>query len=177
MAGIKLTHPLVLVAGVAVLVGGFVAWRELGDSRSASSAVTAPAVDATIPPAPPTATQADLAALAAIERRWHDTLEVASRTPRIGLAPVVTDLQAQRREAEVAVLGECLDRLKPALATRMRLEIDGYLDFMEGDNGNFSEKVAMRERAEARHMDAMVERGAMAAVVETCDPTGAAAQP
>lgn len=170
MAGIKLTHPLVFIAGVVVVVGGFLTWREFDRSAGErGGADPMPTVEAA-PPKPPKATEADLAALAAIERRWNDTMQVASRTSRIALPPIVTDLQAQRREAEGADFGECLDRLKPPLVKRMGLEIDDYLDFMQSRSG-FREETALRERTEARHMEAMVERGAMAAVLERCTPS------
>lgn len=65
-----------------------------------------------------------------ITARWDDGVELAASTPRANLAPVVSELQAIRREAELLTGPDCASGLSESIAGSMDATIDLLLALM-----------------------------------------------
>lgn len=83
-------------------------------------------------PAPPTCQDAAMAyddAMRPILARWDDAVKVASSTARIGLAGVISDMQAIARDAEAVTPAACVAPVHTLLLRAMTSTVDGYLAF------------------------------------------------
>lgn len=65
--------------------------------------------------------------------KWEDAINIAGSTARIGLAPVVKDLQDIRRDALAVEHPDCAAKARTKLDTSMDTTIDGFLSFMSQD--------------------------------------------
>ena len=90
----------------------------------------------------------DLASLARVDARWRDAEELAARTARMSLPPVVADLQAQRRELEALALGPCATSAALHLKAEMDETIGLYLAFLSG-GVEYLQSSMVENRAEA----------------------------
>ncbi|BCS52691.1 hypothetical protein [Geobacter sp. SVR] len=72
-----------------------------------------------------------------IYRRWKDAESLASVTPRIALPEPISNLQRLQREAEVLVVGKCLESAKDNLRWGMNYINIGYNRFL-GNYGDHS---------------------------------------
>jgi hypothetical protein len=133
----KLTNPFVLLVVIAALVVAVIAWH--GNATPDGSADKARLGSASgIPNAASTQADMDNAAvskaiyeIAARSERWSDAVRLASRTPRIGLAAVVKDMQEQIRSNEDLPFPACLGPGKSAWLESQREVVEGFLGFME----------------------------------------------
>jgi hypothetical protein len=75
-------------------------------------------------------TEAYLSEIDPVLTEWQDTVELAQATARIGLSPVVQDLQSLRRRAAEATAPTCAQDASGLLVIGMDEVIAGFIDFM-----------------------------------------------
>lgn len=74
-----------------------------------------------------------LTELTQIEIRWFDGLQVASSTPKIAMGSHVSNLQMIRRDLDNIEVSDCLLPAKLVFSEDMRVTINGFLEFMRGN--------------------------------------------
>ena len=72
-----------------------------------------------------------------LQAQWKDSLELASSTPRIGLAGPLQRLQALRQETQAVAVPPCLQSGKDHLVAGMNSAIDGLMAFMRNNLDKF----------------------------------------
>lgn len=77
---------------------------------------------------------AQLDKLTGIAQRFDDATKLANNTSRVNLPPVISDLQAIRRDAQDLELPGCMAKVKARLITYMDSIIDAYIIFLDPDN-------------------------------------------
>ena len=77
-------------------------------------------------------------ALVGFVKMWDSKLDVVSSTPRIGLLPVVLDLQKTSKEIDAIEVSDCLAPAKEAHKIYMQERINLIIQFMNG-NDNVTE--------------------------------------
>ena len=68
------------------------------------------------------------------ERRWADAVQLASSTSRIALAPVIGDMQAQRRDIDATPMPPCLTNAVAHFKSSMDQTLASFFAFMQEDN-------------------------------------------
>jgi hypothetical protein len=115
----------------------------LAACASAPQTAIAPPTNTAAPTSPPTATidpcgadsvKAAVAKLHEAERKFVDDAATAGNTARIGLAPVLMDMQKIRRETEDLAVPVCVVDVKEKLMESMDFNIDGYAKFAAQDD-------------------------------------------
>ena len=66
---------------------------------------------------------------------WQDAEKVASSTSRIALAPSVSKLQEIKRNLASLSYAGCMETTRILYVTAMNTQIEAYLDFMRGSEG------------------------------------------
>ncbi len=82
---------------------------------------------------PPKQGQAYSEGVRDVARRFDDAVELAQSTPRVSLAPIVSDLQAIRRDAEDIEVPDCAADAQDALIAYMDSTIDGFRAFLASE--------------------------------------------
>lgn len=77
-------------------------------------------------------------ALITFVKMWDSKLEVVYSTPRIGLLPVILDLQKTSKEIDAIEVSDCLAPAKEAYKIYMQERINSTIQFMNG-NDNVTE--------------------------------------
>jgi hypothetical protein len=75
-------------------------------------------------------TEAYLSEIELVLTEWQDTVELAQATARIGLSPIVQDLQSLRRRAAEATAPTCAQDASGLLVIGMDEVIAAFIDFM-----------------------------------------------
>lgn len=65
---------------------------------------------------------------------FDDTVTLASSTTRIGLAPVIQQMQAQRRSARRLERPECANYLQDLVIVAMESKVDAFISFLSKDS-------------------------------------------
>ena len=73
-------------------------------------------------------------AVGSIVEEWDDAVVLADQTPRMSLAPRISELQDIWREAEDAEIPECFVDAHGYLLLAMEYTIEGYLSFLSQDS-------------------------------------------
>jgi hypothetical protein len=63
-------------------------------------------------------------------KKWDDTKKIADKISRLGLSPVISNLQEIEREAESIEVPQCALPVKDALIAYMNAQIEAYLSFL-----------------------------------------------
>jgi hypothetical protein len=85
-------------------------------------------------PCKPPAIDAPIAAMLKVEREFSDTVKTAASTARIGLAPVLLDMQRSMRNAEDIVVPSCAASAKGKLLEYMSNAIESVSKFARQAN-------------------------------------------
>jgi hypothetical protein len=100
------------------------------------SACAAPATPA-MTPTPDPCSQSEITkyidTINGVARRFDDAYTLANSTPRMSLPPVISDLQAIRRDTEDLKVPVCADKAKQALVAYMNATIESIRLFMVDD--------------------------------------------
>lgn len=75
-----------------------------------------------------------------IKQRWNDSRRLANSTSRIALAPIIKDMQAEKRELESLTVTHCLTPAKEKLLEAMDLNEKSFVAFL--NDAEFGEMVA-----------------------------------
>jgi hypothetical protein len=65
-----------------------------------------------------------------IYSRWADSVQLAGSTSRLGLSPVISNMQALKQEADAVRIPGCLSPMKTAMVASMDEGIEAFLAFM-----------------------------------------------
>ena len=85
---------------------------------------------------------------------FDDTAEIAGSTPRMGLGPVIQDLQSLRRNARRLDRPECANYLQNVVVMAIKAEIDAFISFLSKDD----DSVVSRKFTASKTVRAKVER-------------------
>jgi len=101
-----------------------------------------------------------LDAIRDVSRRFGDAHTLASNTPRMSLPPVISDLQAIRRDAEDLEVPDCAVKAKQALVAYMNAVIDAFTAFL-GQEPDSAVSAAFDEASEllAKYLEEMSRLG------------------
>jgi len=78
----------------------------------------------------------DIMALDSVTVRFFDMVKVAQATPRIALAQLIPPMQKIHREAQSIQVSACMIVGKNAITGAMSAIVDGFLVFMQNQNGS-----------------------------------------
>jgi hypothetical protein len=84
---------------------------------------------------------------------FDDTVTLAGSTSRMGLAPVIQNMQSQKREARHLDRPECANYLQDLVVVSMETEIDTFISFLSND----SDTVVARKMAESEKVRNIVD--------------------
>lgn len=137
----KLTHPVVLTAGLGVVLLGTFAWVEFGPRDSgpprkvAIEVLDGESVELDVRADSPRDIEAGLKLLRVQERTWADAAALAEATPRMQLSAIIGNMQALAREnADLADdLPACLKSAHAYFVDSQNATIDVFLAFMDSE--------------------------------------------
>lgn len=84
---------------------------------------------------------------------FDDTVEIAGSTSRMGLAPVIQDMQSQKRDARRLDRPECANYLEDLVVVAIETKVDAFISFLSQD----SDTVVARKLTASEEVRSMVD--------------------
>ena len=85
---------------------------------------------------------------------FDDTAEIANSTSRMGLAPVIQDMQSQKRIARRLARPECANYLQDFVIVTMETKIDGFISFLSQE----SDTIVARKLAVSEEVRSIIDK-------------------